>query len=67
MAEEAEFYNLSTLTALIKEKNKLRVSEVSGVIFRGQWGRLIIEISKKIMEKIQQQKFTQNNNFSPFK
>ncbi|CAI8043576.1 BTB/POZ domain-containing protein KCTD5 [Geodia barretti] len=27
VAEEAEFYNLSTLTAVIKEKSKLRVSE----------------------------------------
>lgn len=52
VAEEAEFYNLSTLTALIKEKNKLRVSEVSGVIFKGQWGHVIIEISKKISGEI---------------
>ena len=27
--EEAEFYNLSTLTSLLKERSKLRVSEVS--------------------------------------
>ena len=33
VAEEAEFYNLSTLTALIKEKSKLRVSEVSNQFF----------------------------------
>ena len=31
VAEEAEFYNLSVLTTLIKEKSKLRVSEVSCV------------------------------------
>ena len=29
VAEEAEFYNLSSLTALIKERSKSRVSEVS--------------------------------------
>ena len=33
VAEEAEFYNLSTLTAVIKEKSKLRVSEVSNQFF----------------------------------
>ena len=44
VAEEAEFYNLSTLTALIKEKNKLRVSEVSGVM-------LLLRLAKKLVEK----------------
>lgn len=32
VAEEAEFYNLSSLTALIKERSKLKLSEVSSPI-----------------------------------
>ena len=32
VAEEAEFYNLSSLTAILKDRSKLKLSEVSHIM-----------------------------------